>query len=140
MKISLSNLFLLVALIALSIAHYQSRTELIELRKLVLKDSIYEIVENGPNNGGGGSDIAILIAAESPEIAFEHSKKFGFTSPWTIYEIGKCSGDQSRSPLFLRGPYLVNAALNSRAWKSYHADLGDPPVFRPDIYPEEEDE
>ena len=113
----------------------------IELNRLKAETSgfIYEIVENGPNNGGGGSDIAILVAADSPELAFEESKKYGFTYPWTIFEIGKCLGNRDDGvPYCLRGLYMVGAAVNSHQWKSFYSDYGDPPTFRTDIYGEEE--
>ena len=136
-RFKLSSIFLTLLFISLLISHVLTSIELKRL-KAETTGFIYEIVENGPNNGGGGSDIAILVVAQTPELALEESKKHGFTAPWTTYEIGKCLGTRdSLLPHCLRGPYIVGAAVNSRQWKSFYADYGDPPTFRKDIYGED---
>ena len=90
-RFSLLSLLTAIMLVALVFSHIVTSLELQNLKN-TSKVKIFEVVESGPNNGGGGSDIAILIAATLPEEAFELARQNDFSDPWTIYEVGTCKG------------------------------------------------
>ena len=124
-RFSLLSLLTAIMLVALVFSHIVTSLELQNLKN-TSKVKIFEVVESGPNNGGGGSDIAILIAATLPEEAFELARQNDFSDPWTIYEVGTCKGQMKYDgAVLLRGPYIVGAAVNSRAWKQFYIEFGD---------------